>query len=82
MIIVADPLKGFECIDIDMVLEGGSVEVDGSGTLIAAKSTVVGTERDTGMKIKAVEEYLKKYYGVTNIIWTEDLKTIGTNEWE
>ena len=67
-------LKGFECIDIDMVLEGGSVEIDGNGTLIAAKSSVVGSERNTGMKVKEVEEYLKKYYGVTNIIWIEGLK--------
>ena len=67
-------LKGFECIDIDMALEGGSVEVDGKGTLIAAKSSVVGSERNTGMKVKEVEEYLKKYYGVTNIIWIEGLK--------
>ena len=67
-------IKGFECIDLDMVLEGGSVEVDGNGTLIAAKSSVVGSERNTGMKVKEVEEYLKKYYGVTNIIWIEGLK--------
>lgn len=66
--------KGFEFIDIDMVLEGGSVEVDGNGTLIAAKSSVVGTERNTGMSVEEVENYLKKYYGVTNIIWIEGLK--------
>lgn len=66
--------KGFECIDIDMVLEGGSVEVDGSGTLIAAKSSVVGTERNTDMSVEEVESYLKKYFGVTNIIWIEGLK--------
>ena len=67
-------LKGFECIDIDMVLEGGSVEVDGNGTLIAAKSSVVGTERNSDMSVEEVEEYLKKYFGVTNIIWIEGLK--------
>ena len=67
-------IKGFECIDIDMVLEGGSVEVDGKGTLIAAKSSVVGSERNTKMKVKEVEKLLKKYYGVTNIIWFEGLK--------
>lgn len=66
--------KGFDCIDIDMVLEGGSVEVDGKGTLIAAKSSVVGSERNTDMSIEEVEEQLKKYYGVTNIIWIEGLK--------
>ena len=67
-------IKEFECINIDMVLEGGSVEVDGKGTLIAAKSSVVGSERNTKMKVKEVEKYLKKYYGVTNIIWIEGLK--------
>jgi agmatine deiminase len=67
-------LKGVECINIDMVLEGGSVEVDGKGTLIAAKSSVVGSERNTDMSIEEVERYLKKYYGVTNIIWIEGLK--------
>lgn len=66
--------KGFECIDIDMVLEGGSVEVDGNGTLIAAKSSVVGSERNTDMSEAEVEKLLKKYYGVTNIIWIEGLK--------
>lgn len=72
--------KGFTCIDIDMVLEGGSVEVDGNGTLIAAKSSVVGTERNTGMKIKEVENYLKTYYGVTNIIWIEGLKNYDVTD--
>lgn len=67
-------IKVIECIDIDMVLEGGSVEVDGKGTLIAAKSSVVGTERNTEMSVEEVEYYLKKYFGVTNIIWIEGLK--------
>lgn len=66
--------KEFEYIDINMVLEGGSVEIDGNGTLIAAKSSVVGTERNTQITIEEVENYLKKYYGVTNIIWIEGLK--------
>lgn len=66
--------KEFECIDINMVLEGGSVEVDGNGTLIAAKSSVVGSERNTNMSIEEVEKYLKQYFGVTNIIWIEGLK--------
>ena len=59
-------LKGFECIDIDMVLEGGSVEVDGKGTLIAAKSSVVGTERNSDMKVKEVENYLTTKEKITN----------------
>ena len=67
-------MKGFASIDIDMVLEGGSVEVDGHGTLIAAKSSVVGSERNSDMRVREVEKLLKKYYGVTNIIWIDGLK--------
>lgn len=67
-------IKDFECIDINMVLEGGSVELDGNGTLIAAKSSVIGTERNSEMTIEQVETYLKKYFGVTNILWIEGLK--------
>lgn len=67
-------LKGFDLIDINMVLEGGSVEVDGNGTLIAAKSSVVGTERNTEMTVEEVEMFLEHYFGVTNIIWIEGLK--------
>ena len=66
--------KGFECIDLDMVLEGGSVQVDGHGTLIAAKSSVVGSERNSKMTVRQAERYLKKYFGVTNIIWIDGLK--------
>ena len=57
-----------------MVLEGGSVEAGGNGTLIAAKSSVVGTERNSKMSVKEVEQYLSTYFGVTNILWIEGLK--------
>ena len=50
--------------NVNMVLEGGSVEVDGHGTLIAAKSSVVSSNRDPNMTVEEAEECLKKYYGV------------------
>lgn len=73
-------IKDFELIDIDMVLEGGSVEVDGKGTLIAAKSSVVGTERNDNKTVEEVEKYLKKYFGVSNIIWIEGLKNYDVTD--
>lgn len=55
----------------NLVLEGGSVELDGSGTLMATLSSVVSKNRNNTLTVKEVEEYLKKYLGVTNFIWLE-----------
>lgn len=53
------------------VLEGGAVELDGKGTLMATKSSVVGKNRNSGLTVQQAEEYLSKYLGVHNFIWLE-----------
>lgn len=53
------------------VLEGGAVEVDGNGTLMAALSSVVSKNRNNGVSISQAEAYLSKYLGVRNFIWLE-----------
>lgn len=64
--------KNIPVIDIsDFVLEGGAVELDGSGTLMAAKSSVISKNRNKGMSTEEAEHYLNKYLGVTNFIWIE-----------
>lgn len=55
----------------DLVLEGGAVELDGSGTLMAAKSSVCSKNRNSQLTLRQVEEYLSKYLGVVNFIWLE-----------
>lgn len=55
----------------DFVLEGGAVELDGNGTLMAAKSSVVSKSRNRGLTVLQAEEYLSKYLGVHNFIWLE-----------
>lgn len=53
----------------NLVLEGGSVELDGHGTVMGTLSAVASKNRNSNLTIKEVEEYLKKYLGVTNFIW-------------
>lgn len=64
--------KNIPVIDIsDFVLEGGSIEIDGNGTLMASLSSVVSKNRNQKMTVKQAEEYLSSYLGVTNFIWLE-----------
>lgn len=60
-------------IDINaiMINEGGSVEIDGHGTLMACKSSVLNNNRNPGMTQAQAENIFKKYLGVTNFIWLD-----------
>jgi len=55
----------------DFVLEGGSVELDGHGTAMLCKSSVVSKNRNSHKSIKDAEKYLAQYFGVSNFIWLE-----------
>ena len=59
-------------IDLNnVVLEGGAVEVNGNGTMIATWSSITGDDRNPGITEDDIEEYLTTYLGITNFIWLE-----------
>ncbi|PAB58155.1 agmatine deiminase family protein [Anaeromicrobium sediminis] len=62
---------GIPKIDIDMVMEGGALELDGNGTVISTLSCVNNDNRTKNFTIEEIEAYLTKYYGVTNFIWLD-----------
>lgn len=51
------------------VLEGGSIHTDGEGTLITTEECLLGKGRNPQMTKIQIEETLKKYLGVSKIIW-------------
>lgn len=53
------------------VLEGGSVELDGHGTAMLCKSSVLNRNRNPGISQAKAEAYLTKYFGVTHFIWLD-----------
>lgn len=61
-------------IDVPMVLEGGSVEVDGRGTLMAKRSSILNSNRNEGWKQADAEAYFTQYLGVTKFIWLDGKK--------
>lgn len=54
-----------------MVNEGGSIEVDGRGTLLAKKSSILNNNRNPGWTQADVEAYFRRYLGVTTFIWLD-----------
>lgn len=57
-------------IDTDVVMEGGSIEVNGKGTLILCEK--VTFQRNPGKSKKELEAAFKKGLGVSHIIWLQE----------
>ena len=55
-----------------IVMEGGSVEFNGKGTLLTTTSCLLNENRNPQLNQRQIEEYLYNYYGVTNILWLGD----------
>jgi agmatine deiminase len=65
----AGPLRILPRIIVNMVNEGGSIEVDGRGTMLAKKSSILNDNRNPGWTQRDVERYFQHYLGITNFIW-------------
>jgi agmatine deiminase len=54
-----------------MVLEGGSIEVNGRGSLLTTEECLLSRvqQRNPGMKKKDYEKIFEEYLGATNVIW-------------
>ncbi len=56
----------------DFVLEGGGIEVNGQGTLLTTEQCYLDPKiqvRNPGLGRQEIDETLKRYLGVTNILW-------------
>jgi agmatine deiminase len=63
---------GLPRIDLSaMVLEGGAIEHDGKGTMIATRSCIAHSSRNPSLTESEIETYMTTYLGFTNFIWLE-----------
>lgn len=53
---------------LDFVLEGGSLESDGAGTLLTAESCLLSAQRN-GTDRLFIEAKLKDYFGLERVLW-------------
>ncbi|MBI2101284.1 agmatine deiminase family protein [Candidatus Woesearchaeota archaeon] len=55
-----------------IVLEGGSIEANGSGTLLTTEQCLLSKNRNSNLKKDEIEKYLKDYLNVSNILWLRE----------
>ncbi|WP_209331566.1 agmatine deiminase family protein [Lunatimonas salinarum] len=68
---VADYLQ-LPCYHPGIVMEGGSVDFNGTGTLLTTTSCLLNPNRNPHLNQSQIEEYLYRYYGVKQILWLGD----------
>ncbi|MGE0002023.1 MAG: agmatine/peptidylarginine deiminase, partial [Fimbriimonadaceae bacterium] len=56
-----------------VVMEGGAVEVDGMGAMIATKSCIVNKNRNPGRSLKQIDQELKAQFGLKRIVWLDGI---------
>ena len=56
----------------DIILEGGSIDVNGKGTLLTTEGCLLNKNRNSKLSKTQIEEYLKNYLGVENFIWLKE----------
>ena len=66
-----DPKVKINNITKRIVLEGGSIDVNGKGSILLTKECLLSKiqERNPGIKKKEYEDLLRKYLNVSNFIW-------------
>ncbi len=66
------PLQKFQRFDADIVLEGGSIDVNGSGSLLTTESCLLNPNRNPTLTRRELEQRLQDFLGVTNILWLQE----------
>ena len=55
-----------------IVMEGGSVEFNGKGALLTSTACLLNPNRNPHLNQCQIEEYLRNYYGVEQILWVDE----------
>lgn len=55
-----------------MILEGGSVEVNGDGAVLTTTSCLLNPNRNPSLSKQAIEQHIRDYFGVRQIFWLGD----------
>jgi len=63
------PLLGVPHFTPGIVLEGGSIDVNGAGTCLTTEQCLLNPNRNPNLSKDQIEAYLKQYLGVRQVIW-------------
>jgi agmatine deiminase len=55
-----------------IVMEGGSVEFNGTGTLLTSTTCLLNENRNPSLNQSQIERYLQDYYGIEQVLWVDE----------
>ena len=70
-------VKGTYEDHLDFVLEGGSIESDGKGTIFTTSCCLMAPHRNQPLSQQEIEDKLKAYLGAERIVWLNHGSLIG-----
>ena len=70
-------VKGTYEDHLDFVLEGGSIESDGKGTVFTTECCLMAPHRNQPLTKEEIEERLKEWLGAKRIVWLQHGSLIG-----
>jgi len=56
-------------LEADIVMEGGSLEINGQGVCITTRQCLLSPLRNPQLNEEDLEDYLDKYLGIDNVVW-------------
>jgi len=63
---------GMPCFEPGIVMEGGSVDFNGKGTVLTTESCLLNKNRNPQLDKESIEHYLIHYYGVDQVLWLDE----------
>jgi len=63
------PLLKFPIFEPGIVLEGGSIDVNGRGSVLTTEQCLLNKNRNPQLFKNEIEEYLKNYLNVSQVLW-------------
>jgi len=63
---------GIPCFYPNIIMEGGSVEFNGHGTVLTTKACLLNPNRNPHLTQNQIEKYLRDYYCIDQVLWLQE----------
>ena len=64
-----EPFLKLQRFSPGIVMEGGSIEVNGAGCVLTTEQCLLNPNRNPALSSEEIEQYLKDYLGVRKVLW-------------
>src|SRR5208283_4675326 len=55
-----------------IIMEGGSIDVNGEGCLLTSRSCLLNENRNPALTREEIEKFLGEYYNIEKVLWVDE----------